>query len=186
MSLEDDNHIYDPIGEIYDISIEEERHLWYKYYLNKYIYVSSICPKCNNGTISLIKNESVLNPVKGSCNNKSCKNKIFLRKYSIFSNFNKLPIQILMNILKAMLVLNKNGTQIRKYIKNKYNGVNINIKSIFQFMTFIRKSIACYLKNVYNTKEISILNGNNNYAIDESLFTHINNEQIWVIGIINT
>ena len=60
------------------------------------------------------------------------------------------------------------------------------MKTIFKFMKFIRKSIACYLKNVYNTKEISNFNGNKNYAIDESLFTHVNNEQIWVIGIINT
>lgn len=27
---------------------------------------------------------------------------------------------------------------------------------------------------------------NNNYSIDESLFIHINNEQIWIIGIANT
>lgn len=49
------------------------------------------------------------------------------------------------------------------------------MKTIFKFMKFIIKSIACYQKNIYNTKEISILNWNNNYAIDESLFTLINN-----------
>ena len=62
-------------------------------------------------------------------------------------------------------------TQIRKYIKNKCNGVNLNIRCIFKFMLYIRKSIACYIKKLYITKEISTLNGNNNYAIDESLFT---------------
>lgn len=53
-------------------------------------------------------------------------------------------------------------------------------------MLYIRKSIACYIKKLYITKIISTLNGNNNYAIDESLFTHINNESIWVIGIVDT
>lgn len=80
----------------------------------------------------------------------------------------------------------KNATQIRKYIKNKYNGVNLNIRSIYKFMLYIRKSIACYIKNIYMTKEISTINGNNNYAINESLFTHINNENIWVIGVVDT
>lgn len=117
MSLEDDNHTYDSIGELYDISIEEQRALWHLYYINKYIYVPSICPKCNNGTLSLINNESVLNPIKGSCNNKSCKTKNFLRKYSIFSKFNKMPIQILMNILKAMLVLKKMVHKLENILK---------------------------------------------------------------------
>jgi len=67
----------------------------------------------------------------------------------------------------------KNATQIRKYIKNKYNGVNLNIRSIYKFMLYIRKSIACYIKNIYMTKEFSTINGNNNYTINESLFTHI-------------
>ena len=186
MNLDSDNLTYDNIGEKFDIPIEEERELWEKYYINKFIYVPTYCPKCNAGTISLVKNQSVINPLKGSCNNKDCKNKIFLRKFSIFKNFNKLPIQVLMNIVKCMIIKKKNATQIRKYIKNKYNGVNLNIRSIYKFMLLIRKSIACYIKNIYITKEISTLNGNDNYAIDESLFTHINNENIWVIGIVDT
>ena len=88
--------------------------------------------------------------------------------------------------MKCMILQKKNATQIRKIIKNKYNGVNLNIRSIFKFMRYIRKSIACYIKNIYNTIDISTLNGNNNYAIDESLFTHINNENLWVIGIVDT
>jgi len=40
-------------------------------------------------------------------------------------------------------------------------------------MLYIRKSIACYIKNIYMTKEFSTINGNNNYTINESLFTHI-------------
>jgi len=49
-----------------------------------------------------------------------------------------------------MIIQKKNATQIRKYIKNKYNGVNLNIRSIFKFMLYIRKSIACFKKNIYD------------------------------------
>ena len=40
-------------------------------------------------------------------------------------------------------------------------------------MLYIRKCIAEYLNHIYATKEISQLNGNAPYAIDESLFTQI-------------
>ena len=38
MNIDDYNLTYDTIGEKFDISIEEERELWEKYYLSKYIY----------------------------------------------------------------------------------------------------------------------------------------------------
>lgn len=143
MNFDDYNLTYDSIGKKYDILIEEKRVLWEKYYINKYIYIPTFCPKCNTGTISIVKNNSVINPLKSSCNKKSCKNKLFLRQFSIFKKFNKIPIQVLMNIMKSMILQKKNATQIRKFIKHKYNGVNLNIRSIFKFMQYIRKSIAC-------------------------------------------
>lgn len=75
MNFDEDNLAYDIIGEKFDIPIEEERGLWEKYYINKFIYIPTVCPKCNTGTLSLVKNQSVINPFKGCCNNKVCKNK---------------------------------------------------------------------------------------------------------------
>ena len=38
----------------------------------------------------------------------------------------------------------------------------------------------------YQTEEFGIQDNNDFYAADESLFTHHNNEQIWVLDIVNT
>ena len=51
-----------------------------------------------------------------------------------------------MTILKGMLIDKKNGTEIRKVFKIKYNNVNMNIKTIFKFMTYIRKGIVSYIE----------------------------------------
>ena len=48
-----------------------------------------------------------------------------------------------------------------------------------------RTKISHYYKDVYNLEKLPVVEDNNKFAIDESLFTHINEEQIWVIGIIN-
>jgi len=51
-------------------------------------------------------------------------------------------------------------------------------------MNYMRKFIVEYLYNICNTENISTNNGHNIYAIDESMFTHHNNEQLWVVGIV--
>ena len=45
MNLDEDNLTYDTIGEKFDIPIEEERQLWEKYYINKFIYIPTFYPK---------------------------------------------------------------------------------------------------------------------------------------------
>ena len=50
----------------------------------------------------------------------------------------------------------------------------------------MRKFIVVYLYNIYNTENISSNNGHNAYAIDESIFTHHNNEQLWVVEIVSS
>ena len=83
-----------------------------------------------------------------------------------------------MTILKGMLIDKKNGTEIRKVFKIKYNNVNMNIKAIFKFMTYIRKAIASYIKHIYQTEHIATLNGHESYSIDESLMIHEEQSQI--------
>jgi len=64
--LEEEDLHYDKIGEIYEISFEEERLIWEKYYINKIIMAPNACYKCNNSKVSIINNKSVLNPLKDS------------------------------------------------------------------------------------------------------------------------
>lgn len=77
MNFDKDNLSYNGIGEKFDIPKEEERELWEKYYINKFINIPTFFPKSKTATISLLKNQSVINPLKGPCNNKVCKIKYF-------------------------------------------------------------------------------------------------------------
>jgi len=83
-----------------------------------------------------------------------------------------------------MIIDKKNGTEIRKVIKIKYNNINMNMKTIFRFMAYIRKVITSYIKHIYLTEYISTLNGHELYFIDESLISHEEQSQIWVVGVI--
>ena len=80
-----------------------------------------------------------------------------------------------------MLIEKKNATQIRKNLKDKYKRHNFNIRNIFKIMNYMRKFIAEYLYNIYNTENISTNNGHNICAIDESMLNHHNNEQLCVV-----
>jgi len=93
-------------------------------------------------------------------------------------------MQILMTIIKGLIIDKKNGTEIRKVIKIKYNNVNMNMKTIFKFMIYIREAIASYIKHIYQTEHISTLNGHESYSIDESLISHEKQYQIWAVGVI--
>lgn len=127
-----------------------------------------------------------MNPLKGACSKKNCKYRFFLRKYSIFGNFQKIPVQILMYIIEQFIIEKINASLIRKAIKNKYNETNLNIRAIYKFMKTIRQCIAEYLNNIYEEEDISTQNNNNYFAVDESLFTTIDNSPQWVVGIIST
>ena len=79
--LEYDEFTYDKTGELYGISIEEERSLWKTEYIDKYIYIAHICPKCDIGNLKLVKFKSTCNPLKGDAQI------INARQEYIFDNF---------------------------------------------------------------------------------------------------
>ena len=60
--------------------------------------VPEACPKCNSPNVSIINNKSFLNPLKGACINKSCKNRYYLGQYSFFKFFPQIPTQIIMKL----------------------------------------------------------------------------------------
>lgn len=41
------------------------------------------------------------------------------------------------------------------------------------------------MKNIYKIDKLAYTNSNKIIAIDESMFTHIENSQQWVVGLIN-
>jgi len=91
-----------------------------------------------------------------------------------------------MYIIEQFIIEKKNASLIRKAIKNKYNEANLNIRAIYKFMKTIRQCIAEYLNNIYEEEDISTQYNNNYFAVDESLFTTIDNSPQWVVGIIST
>jgi transposase-like protein len=56
---------------------------------------------------------------------------------------------------------------------------------VYKILDNMRYIIAHYLKETYNLEKITELNKHDNISVDESLFVHINNQQLWVVGIIN-
>ena len=62
----------------------------------------------------------------------------------------------------------------------------ISKQLILDILNTLRRYIAHYIKYMYIIENISEENKMERFAIDESLFTNINNSPLWVIGIINT
>ena len=98
----------------------------------------------------------------------------------------KIPISIIIKIIELFILHNKNGIQIKKAILEFYQLDSINMSIIYSVIGNLRKYIAHYLKEVYMTSLVES-NLGEYVAVDESLFCHNHgNEQIWLIGLVNT
>ena len=84
------------------------------------------------------------------------------------------------------LIDEKNATKIYNAI---INNTNIHLSTDQTIRNIILKIRQCIAHNIRDKYELEILaeeNNNRTIAIDESLFTHFNNRQVWVIGLIDT
>ena len=61
----------------------------------------------------------------------------------------------------------------------------ISKQHVYKILDNMRYIIEHYLKDTYNLEKITELNKHDNISLDESLFVHINNRLIWVVGLIN-
>ena len=71
-----------------------------------------------------------------------------------------------------------------KYLK-EYKQISITYKSIYKIYNEIRRIIYKYLSITYQTDILGEENKNDYFSVDESLFTHLNLKQIWILGIID-
>ena len=129
-----------------------------------------------------------MNPYYIRCNNNKCRKKKNLRTYSFMNKIKNIPASVCFMILENFFIIGLNAIKFTKAIKEKYNKIikEIHIQKILEF---IRKIIYVYMKNKYNTTLIGGFDNEGNQkiaAIDESLFVHEGNLQIWVIGGIET
>ena len=82
--------------------------------------------------------------------------------------------------------MKKNGEQIYEKLNEDFRNENISKKLIYDILNTLRRYITHYTKDVYQIENISSENKMETFAVDESLFFHLDNQQLLVIGIINT
>ena len=166
-----------------DISFERE--IWIQFILNKLIAMPSKCPLCSYPNTSLNQYNSLNNPYIGRCSFSKCRKIIFLREGTFFSYFPRTSVSDILYIIKLWLFQNNNATEIYKIYRNEIPNINISLIHISEIIHKLREYIAHYLKDIYAIEDISIENGLNRYAIDESNFISDGNITTWVIGIID-
>ena len=126
------------------------------------------------------------NPLQFKCNNYKCCRNFPIRKGTIFSFSPRIPISVLYRIINYWLVDSLNVTNIKAKLEELYNINKVDSRFIYNFIFACRRIIANYLKNVYSLERLANTNSNITVCVDESLFTHQQGEEIWVVGLINT
>ena len=72
--------------------------------------------------------------------------------------------------------------QKKFYLKNN---ICLSLTVLYKIYRAVREVIYKYLLIVYQSEELGVEEEHGIFAVDESLFNHININQIWVLGIIN-
>lgn len=130
------------------------------------------------------ENESLNNPIIYRCN--KCKKAIYLRDHTIYGKFPRTPALIIPIIIKLWIIDEKNTTQIFEKLTNN-SGIRIStIQTVRNILTILKQCIAHYFKDKYEIELLATENENKKFAVDETLITHINGHQVWLVGIINT
>ena len=169
----------------WNANLQRERDVITKYVIGSFIIKPNICPYCKKGIISIINKESEYNPIQFKCNNYKCCRNIPIRHNSIFKFNPKIPISVLYNIMKLWLIDEFNVSKISTKIEEIYNREKLDRRFIYNFIINLRKIIASYLRNVYSLERLAKKNAHQTLCVDESLFSHTEGAQTWVVGILN-
>ena len=170
----------------WNISLNSERSFWKNYLIGIFIIIPNICEKCKKGHINLRNNESIINPLLGKCSYYKCNKEYFLRSKTIFEYNRNIPASVLYTILKLWLIDEFNVKKITNKLENIYNVNKIDSRFIYKFIQNNRIIISNYLRTVYALDPLAYKNAFQHIPTDESLFTHTNGEQTWVVGLINS
>ena len=101
-----------------EIDINSDRAFWHSYILKIIKLVPLTCTLFNKGDISLNNNDSIYNPIIGSCTNNKYRKVIFLKSDTILNPFPKISVSIIYYILKIWITENKNATEIHKLLSS--------------------------------------------------------------------
>ena len=98
--------------------------------------------------------------------------------------FPYVPLKVISEVIKSFLCIELNTEATFQYLRDK--NIIISKREINNIYKAMRIYIQKYLLVVYNSENISKKNNFKNFAVDESLFGHRNNKQLWLLGAINT
>jgi len=141
---------------------------------------------CGNTNIKLQKlTRAKINGACFRCSLKKCKKIYSITTNSFFQKFPHSSIYDIYEIIKCMLCLNFNKVQTQKYLFNEKN-IIASKTLIGKVFKEVRLVLYYYYCIIYEAEEFGEEGKAEFFACDESLFTKYNNEQIWVLNIINT
>ena len=103
----------------------------------------------------------------------------------MFAKFPNQRLDIISQILKCFLCLEKNVNKTIEYIK-AFKEINVTKRTVSLAFKEFRDIIYRYLELTYQTHLFRELNQGGYFSVDESLFGHRDNAQIWILGIIDT
>ena len=116
-----------------------------------------------------------------------CGKVVYLRNNNFFGFFSRTLESLIHYIIKKLLIEENNAIKIFNKIVNNTTNIYISddqtIRNILLKLRFI---IAHFLRDKYELEDFPKENNNQKIAIDESYLTHIENKQVWAIGLINT
>jgi len=118
------------------------------------------------------------------CSNYACRKKFSIRKNSIFELFPYIPLLIFADIISCFMIKEFNIAKAYEFLNSEKNYV-VSTRTIRKIYNKLRDLIINYLNVVYDSELLGEENKNGYFAVDESLFGHVENKQFWLLGIIN-
>ena len=102
----------------------------------------------------------------------------------MYQEFPFIKLKDIIEILKCFLYLELNAEKALKFLKEDKK-ITISKRTLLKIYQIFRNIIYKYMHLVYETEVIGDANKNEFYSADESLITHHNYKQIWLLGVIN-
>jgi len=93
-------------------------------------------------------------------------------------------MEYILEVLKTFILLELNAEKSYNYLLSEKN-ITLSKPLIYSIYKEIRKVIYQYYRIVYETESLGVINGNQYYSVDESLFIHRDKEQLWLLGAID-
>ena len=123
---------------------------------------------CHRNAIILYNNPSLNNPKISRCCWNKCRKIIYLREKSFLAHFHRVPASIMFKIIYLWLIEKNNGNDIENILREDLINYQVSKNTDLEILKVARYYIAHYYKHVYKLEDISELNKNDRFSIDES------------------